>query len=267
MGELLDSTETILADAYSTLFDNNSQWLQPDSADPLDGYWWEDVEQSLKSISKPANDLYGQLFVYICRQLQQFVSNCQIRVVDFTVTACDIQALMKYIPMHRFDRIEVSNVMDAVYLGPGRTLRSLTTLLRDTEHAAIIALFMNAVHIPQKTERMRVIGDLMLKAQKYCPIKALPSNTNDPEVSRRMMLGDLFSPYEDWFARYWQMFQIDGEISGLDFVVRQTNKVVPKWPWKFTEQGPIDQARARLLRLLSSGVVGGERYVEWVRKR
>jgi hypothetical protein len=62
----------------------------------------------------------------------------------------------------RFDRIEVSNILDFNYIGLEKTVTRLAPLLAETDYAAIVGYFMNW-HIQQQDGRVSGAGKVAMR--------------------------------------------------------------------------------------------------------
>jgi hypothetical protein len=101
-----------------------------------------------------AEDIYGCLYFFLSEQLRGVADRLQTTSTSFFVQmldACDLGRKIRDgslaadgIPSSiRFDRIEVSNIIDADYVGLNNVLTSWSPLLCDNCTAAIVGYFMN----------------------------------------------------------------------------------------------------------------------------
>ena len=101
-----------------------------------------------------AEDIYGCLYFFLSKQLREVADRLQTTSTSFFVQmldACDLGREIRDgslaadgIPSSiRFDRIEVSNIIDANYVGLNDVLTSWSPLLCDDRTAAIVGYFMN----------------------------------------------------------------------------------------------------------------------------
>ena len=106
----------------------------------------------------PDNDLYGLLYLYIRNQLTEFVkriknlqltfrlhnTSAQVLSKEFTSSKPDGVVLLIYILDVKFDRIEVSNIVDKNYLGLEKVLEDWSPRLnRNNPCSTLITTFMN----------------------------------------------------------------------------------------------------------------------------
>jgi hypothetical protein len=107
-----------------------------------------------KSTRSPREDIYGCLYFFLSEQLRGVADRLQTTSTSFFVQmldACDLGRKIRDgslaadgIPSSiRFDRIEVSNIIDADYVGLNNVLTSWSPLLCDNCTAAIVGYFMN----------------------------------------------------------------------------------------------------------------------------
>lgn len=144
-----------------------------DKADPLDGWPIRDVIQVRTTAPE---DLYGKLYQYLRSVFQWFLDRLAKVKVDFelfNMNAVELPQILlanKYArievsesadeeePSTSTNRIEVSNITDAGYLGTRETLRFLSPLLQpphENPHAVVISAYLNAV-----MEMVNLSGDM-----------------------------------------------------------------------------------------------------------
>jgi hypothetical protein len=256
-----------------TLFGADGSYLQMDSADPREGYSWDEIDLLIQNYIVPSNDRYGQLFLVLHEQLEIFRNECRKRGISYVATCVDVRDLQTALIEYkrgdaRFDRIEVSNIVDGGYVGVEGTLAAVGPFLReDNAYAAVVSLFMNAVHIVQRAYRTQVLPELIATVMPYLPQPGQLNNILDPRVSQYITAAEYCSPWADWFAEYFESFDLKEEARRHGLKARERHTIVPKLPWRFKgDRNNIEGSRARLLRLLESNLCGGERYVEWVRE-
>lgn len=137
-----------------SLFSLKGEWLETDYADPLEGWDIGDVVNVGKAHGANAEDIYGCLYFFLSEQLRGVADRLQTTSTSFLVQmldACDLACKIRDgsltadgIPSSiRFDRIEVSNIIDANYVGLNNVLMSWSPLLCDNRTAAIVGYFMN----------------------------------------------------------------------------------------------------------------------------
>ena len=89
----------------STLFQNNDNWPMKDSADPLDGWSWEEVAATS---SGPASaDVYGKLFYYLQGLVRGFLGQLSSLKITFKIFQMDIISLSDHVEDGTLSRVEV----------------------------------------------------------------------------------------------------------------------------------------------------------------
>ncbi|PPQ79343.1 hypothetical protein CVT26_007458 [Gymnopilus dilepis] len=137
-----------------SLFSFDGKWLQTDYADPLEGWNIRSVIEAGRTCGAQVEDIYGCLYFYLSAQLQQFTRRLRTFNLSFTMTSFDARAVPAGIhkgvfakynlpPSVRFDRIEVSNILDANYVGLDGVLTNWGPLLAEGRDAAVVGYFMN----------------------------------------------------------------------------------------------------------------------------
>ena len=115
-----------------------------------------DVIAAGRRYGVPPGDLYGSLYFYLRDQLCSFSERLRTFKISFHVFDLDASELARRIKrddLHgqgipntiRFDRIDVSNIIDYEYLGIPKVLSDWGPLIAKTQHATLIAYFMNWV--------------------------------------------------------------------------------------------------------------------------
>ena len=200
------------------LFDaETSEWLQQDSADPIDSWPIEAVQSSGAKHGIPKEDWYGRLYFYIRDKLEQFCQKIAtgkiFRLHLYCMNATDLPFyLNKSAEKIAFDRAEVANIVDMPYLGLDITLRSLGPLLRkkaENPHATLIALFMNAIHHAEKDLGNSYIESnlrlAMTKVVQFLPVKETPINRTSAAMVRMMLAKDIFRDLDHLFTHYMKL--------------------------------------------------------------
>ncbi|KAJ6576027.1 hypothetical protein DFH09DRAFT_980979 [Mycena vulgaris] len=136
------------------LFSPAGKWMQGDMANPLDSWDPVAVVDAGKKHGVPRSDLYGCLYFYLTGLLRSFVdrlSHLRIAFKVFNMDASDLARSMKSgalshfgIPATlRFDRVDVSNIVDHNYVGIVPVLQTWGPMLKHTPHATLLGYFMN----------------------------------------------------------------------------------------------------------------------------
>lgn len=118
-------------------------------------------------------DIYGCLYFLLSDELTAF--HQRIRKFPITFRMFDLEAtkladaiqadLLSDVGLPastRFDRIEVSNILDFNYIGMEKTLTHISPLLSHTSHATIVGYFMNWF-IQQKDGRAGQAGGAVMR--------------------------------------------------------------------------------------------------------
>ncbi|KAF8800717.1 hypothetical protein BYT27DRAFT_7199539 [Phlegmacium glaucopus] len=139
-----------------SLFSENGKWLQTDYADPLEGWDLDVIVKSGKAHGALPEDIYGCLYFFLSEQLRMFTHRLRNFKINFKVFPCEACQLSKRIRQNllaecgipasiRFDRIDVSNILDANYVGLRGVLTHWAPLLAESSTAVIVGYFMNWV--------------------------------------------------------------------------------------------------------------------------
>ncbi|KDQ51326.1 hypothetical protein JAAARDRAFT_185086 [Jaapia argillacea MUCL 33604] len=136
------------------LFSPGGRWLQDDLADPLESWDIEAVIKAGLAHGAQRADIYGCLYFFLsdtlrsfARRLRQFRVSFHVFNQDAGELSSDIRAdkLSAFgVPKTiRFDRVDVSNILDVEYAGVRGVLTDWGTLLRANKTATIVGYFMN----------------------------------------------------------------------------------------------------------------------------
>ena len=107
-----------------------------------------------RSYGAQSEDVYGCLYFFLSDQLRKFTKRIRGYNISFHITNFDARALSRGIrddilsvngipASVRFDRIQVSNILDANYVGIEGVLNEWGPLLKSSRTAAIVGYFMN----------------------------------------------------------------------------------------------------------------------------
>ncbi|KAF7928559.1 uncharacterized protein EAE98_005615 [Botrytis deweyae] len=248
-----------------TLFQSTGFWPMMDSADPLEGW---PLAEHLSKPSPARNDIYGSLYFYLQDQLQSFckrIENLKIRFQLFELDAVDLPGIMKERGIGKvyFDRIEVSNIGDRGYIGPQKLLMTFAPYLKrksQNPHATLLALFLNAVH-ESRTENdyIESIATDSAKLHRYMTIQRDMLQPYNADFLRYNDARSKFQDVDELFDRFMKeccLYEIS-EMEGLKIKIKNT--LVEKWPLRMRNGAKQEEFD----RLLASGHLGSERYVEW----
>ena len=143
-------------------------------------------------------DIYGCLYFFLTAQLRTFHQRLRQFPVTFNVYPMDARDLSEALrndglpgkakpPSTRYDRIEVSNILDANYVGLSDVLSDWAPLLAETRTASIVGYFMNWF-VTQEDGRASGAGkaavkniiDKMMKEEKVNAEPLITSPVNHP---------------------------------------------------------------------------------------
>ncbi|CAL8583940.1 hypothetical protein XPA_009550 [Xanthoria parietina] len=203
--------------------EDDSTWLQMDSADPRNGWPMPSTLSKLHADRNAENDVNGLLYFHIrsvierfCHRLQNPVS--KVKLILYCVDAASLPGCLgTETRASGFDRIEVSNIADEAYVGLARTLGTFTPLLKShgvNPHATLITLFLNACEIADRQMGNRsdskIQSSQMKQAMKYLPFSPRQMGTaNSTEVMKMMIANDLVRDYDRIFAYYMDVVRFE----------------------------------------------------------
>ncbi|SPJ78857.1 uncharacterized protein FTOL_07248 [Fusarium torulosum] len=250
-----------------TIFqEDTSVWPMRDNADPLDGWSAKDVESTPNGPAKA--DIYGKLFHYLRSVLRAFLGRIASLRVSFRLLQVDARLLPGHLTNGTFDRIEAraSNITDSYYLGIDNTIITLAPLLREIQanpHATLITLFMNAVH------------ELMARGI-HLPNPALDNGVTQrlhnfflsgrPSGGRMILKSSSFHRLVipcDTLMITSTSFKFHQVAKNVGAIIKEEYTIVEKWPFRLKLQPGQPGAQEEFDHLMSAGVSGTERYVEW----
>lgn len=258
----------------STLVDQDGDWMQKDSADPLEGWALADFSNFCEQESsqhKLTNDLYGQLNYYLRYKLSVIHQKLRNQTIDFTFHCLNATRLKDFTPLETMDRIEVSNIIDLAYLGIDGTLDAVRPLLRRrNKHATIVGLFMNAIHLIEQKQKdnQDLTMPMMVKAMGYLgiPTMAIREVVEDMSNPKTLQLAEaraIFSPFDKWYKEYEDEQQILRLSHHQGLRLKKVHTIIPKWPFRLEKRLGDPGAQEEFDELLASGSSGFERYMEW----
>ena len=124
--------------------------------------------QSGKAHGAQPEDIYGCLYFFLSTHLRTLARRIRKLPFSFKLFSVEACALSKHIEENvftgmgiasntRFDRIEVSNILDVNYVGTRQVLTAWSPFLRQNKHAVIVGYFMNWFMV-QKDGRVQGAG-------------------------------------------------------------------------------------------------------------
>ncbi|KAJ6276567.1 hypothetical protein J3E71DRAFT_187021 [Bipolaris maydis] len=252
-----------------TMFQTGDCWPFDDKSDPMAGWCIRDVYEIPW---KPSCDMYGKLFVYLREEFQAFLqrlSSLNLRLELFNVDATTLPQLL--VPQS-YDRVEVSNISDAGYLGTRRVLSLFAPLLQataDNPDATIITCYLNAVmEMANMTGMADTMPDMDFLVQ-YLPgsldiVKVLRQGADFYKVwdSRTLALDA-----ENYFQMYMKLQEFESAASRAGLMMKERNTIVEPWPLRLKLKPHEVGSQEEFDLLLSSCSSGIEHYTEWRRLR
>ncbi|KAG8216800.1 hypothetical protein J3R82DRAFT_7049 [Butyriboletus roseoflavus] len=215
---------------------SNGTWLQTDYADPLESWDMNKVFLAGKAHGAQPEDVYGCLYFFLSDQLRAFARHIRQHRVSFHVYNYEACILARGISegeladcgvlsTTRFDRIDVSNIMDPNYVGIRGVMDAWGPLLAKTDNAALTGYFMNWV---AKAEEGRVAdaGPSVLKRSLDLMTKGnrLRKEAN-PILTVYLAMDDIDAFYDTSkaFSKFWK------EHGGIDvkLQLRTVHKITP----------------------------------------
>jgi hypothetical protein len=135
-----------------------------------------------KAHGAQTEDIYGCLYFYLSDQLRLFAERIQQFRISFNVLGLEASMLSNVILDNqlasygipasiRFDRIEVSNLMDGNYLGIDGVLTAWAPLLGENRCATIVGYFMNWVALGQPDGHVSNAGAVVCKELLQCLVR------------------------------------------------------------------------------------------------
>ncbi|KAL7909005.1 hypothetical protein GGI35DRAFT_493828 [Trichoderma velutinum] len=261
-----------------TLFHVPDSWPMADCADPLQGWSLKDVEDSP---SGPATaDIYGKLLNHIRTVLRAFLIHLSDSKISFQLFCAEFEELSTLLDHGSFNRIEVSNMSDNLFVGIHHTAFIMGSLLQapfTNPHATLITLFRNAIR-ETMTMQDRVMDmytyrpetKLIREYFSYIGIKSGYDPMAGPKVDPKAIMWTYaqanvaaYDPIFDRFMRNFRFSQVE-QLFGV--VMKEKHTVIDKWPFRLKLQYGQAGALEELVRLTDEVVFAKERYVEWRRR-
>ncbi|KAK5627367.1 hypothetical protein RRF57_003082 [Xylaria bambusicola] len=263
-----------------TVFDSSQKWPMMDSADPTDGW---SMKTFLATKAGPAKqDAYGQLYHYLRRLFMDFHQYLRSKPVAFELHHVDARILDKTLAGREFDRIEISNICDAGYLGIKKTLKTFTPLLCKPSvnpHATLVTTFLNAVpEAKMMCQQMnpilaRHISQTEVRTVKSYMESDLPRPTGTRvEIEERIAIYsimavsaiDLVTDMDKYFDMYMEGHDFSNAASSAGVMMKERHTIIPPWPLRVNGGShPTRQDKEDFKLLLGTGHTGHERYMEW----
>ncbi|KZV67124.1 hypothetical protein PENSPDRAFT_62747 [Peniophora sp. CONT] len=263
------------------LFSPSGKWSIGDGERPLFGWNIEDIVASGRAHGLTRYDLYGSLYFHVSELLCDFakrLSRFRIKFIVLNEDAVDLATNIQRgdlkdvgIPATaRFDRIDVSNIMDANYVGVEKVIGAWGPLLRRARTSALLGYFMNWAmgdKSKPKTEDM----DELKRSGRTSP---QPSQL-DPMAWMTWMTDIMndFPAYTDTskaFDRYLVEHKVTSSLRQARLKLRQEHTVLPHRlcvpidAQKTVKPGPLLSEESWYLQAQLGGFTWNERFVEIV---
>jgi hypothetical protein len=144
------------------------------------------VIQTGKAHGAHVEDIYGCLYFFLSEQLQMCAQRiCKIKM-SFSLFASDARLLPKGIregvisaggipSSIRFDRIEVSNIFDANYVGINDVLLNWSPLMAEGNASVIVGYFMNWFAIQEDSRAQNTSKNITLSIMRRVIEKTMVS--------------------------------------------------------------------------------------------
>ncbi|KAG2123462.1 hypothetical protein DEU56DRAFT_48468 [Suillus clintonianus] len=233
----------------ASLFSPDGKWLQTDFADPLAGWDVGQVLDAGTANGAQPEDIYGCLYFFLSHQLRTFARHLRKFRISFRVVTTDASNLSRLIREDdfssfgipssvRFDRIDVSNILDVNYLGIRDVLTHWGPLLKKSRTAAIVGYFMNwAIVQPNgrafaagRIESPKIFRALVEKGR--FPGLGPDSRISDPRDLHigLFQVGDNLNTVYDnskAFAQFLKQQKLEDVLHKTKLKLRQTRTIVP----------------------------------------
>ncbi|KAK0452836.1 uncharacterized protein EV420DRAFT_1558595 [Desarmillaria tabescens] len=260
------------------VFTQDGRLMLSDNAHPFDGWDFDEMFNAGKAHGTTEEDLIGCLFFYVKDQLVEFskrLRRFKIQIYSFDQDARDLLPTLKSSPSfpQRFDRIEVSNIVDKNYVGMS-VLTDWGPLLNEANpHAAIIGHFMNWPVWKESAKPLSssAITKHAMKRMSECPFAGFSPATLSPldrKVHDMMKNLILFHDTSKSFEEYLKDEKEGVITSKAGLQRRPLNRIAPhrcyaKLGVNHSELPHIDSSERWYKVACLSGMTHYERYVEW----
>ncbi|KIY66372.1 hypothetical protein CYLTODRAFT_491503, partial [Cylindrobasidium torrendii FP15055 ss-10] len=261
--------------ANKTLFFEDKCFLG-DNVNPLDGWDHDDMVKSGLKHGTTQDDLLGCMYFHVRDELATFARRMRSFKIDIELHDQDAVALSSSIPANvRFDRIEVSNTMDANYLGVAGVLKAWGPRLNDARaDATLIGSFMTWALESKKSAKLNISAtvDALRNLEASGPASifraAMSGSTRSPAALNAHGSLDVFLDHVNNFKDFLKQ-QGEADASKRAGVkMRSKNKIVP-----YRLGVPVGADRETLPPIATedeyykttclSGANHAERFVEW----
>ncbi|KAK5168393.1 uncharacterized protein LTR77_006963 [Saxophila tyrrhenica] len=252
-----------------TIFQKPS-WPMIASDNPVDGWLLSDVLQGNSGSAR--NDFQGMLYHLIRNQLTLFHPRLRHHACHFQLYSIDDAAELSepIKPLFSFDRIEVANMSGVRKLGPDQTVHLMTPLLRapqENPHATLITLFLTAVTETYKMTA-KATGDKDELRRMFAYDGKPPSTPTfrfDARLLALLNAVGIVRDGDEYFNRYMELLDFEEIEEQCGVAMKEPHTIIEKWPLRIKLRPGQTGAKEEFERLLASGQMGMQRYVEWQR--
>ncbi|KAF1831410.1 hypothetical protein BDW02DRAFT_531923 [Decorospora gaudefroyi] len=248
-----------------TMFQSPDCWPFDDQANPMGGWSITDV---YKTPWPTHRDEYGKLFAYLREEFETFFHRLTTLRVHLQLLNVDANVLPKLLTSKSYDRIEVSNISDAGYMGTHRTLSLFAPLLQhktQNVHATMITCYLNAVMETMKMAEAYTFPEFdfleRLMPQGCDQAKMM---RNGAEFYKVWDCRTLALDSDRFFNMYMEIEDFEGAARDAGVTMKKKNTVVESWPCRMKAKLGDPGAQEEFDLLLSSTSTGVEHYVEWL---
>ncbi|SJL17864.1 uncharacterized protein ARMOST_21428 [Armillaria ostoyae] len=263
------------------LFSPVGDLLLNDSSSPLDGWNYDEVAKAGREHGTTDDDLMGGLFFNVKAQLVEFsqrLRRFKIHIYSYDHDARDLPRILKRDTSspQRFDRIEVSNIVDKNYVGMSVLSDWGPFLNKGNPHAAVIGHFMNWTTWKKSgevTSSMTPPGAVTRATENMMACKHdMPDrfslSDNHPKFLKMSRSLEIFYDTYVAFQEYFKEEKADTIARKAGLKCRRINKIVPHRPFAQLGTSPntlpyIDSSDRWYRVALLSNSTFCERYVEW----
>ncbi|KAJ7582114.1 hypothetical protein C8J56DRAFT_1168157 [Mycena floridula] len=260
------------------MFSEDNRLFFNDSSCPLQGWDVPTVLEAGAKYGTTKEDLMGCLFFFVKEQLVEFASRLQRFKITISLFDQDIRALSNNIAptTFKFDRIEVSNVIDKSYVGMARVLADWGPFLNPSnDYAAIIGLLMNWITILGGSTHVSDIRSVTMRkyAERFPPPNPLVFRTSHhPWMCELLGSVDVLLENSGAFRRYLDQ---EGEAAAsqrANLQMRSKNRIISHrhnvaLGAPFSTLPELKDADAWYNATSLPSLHHGERYIEWELKK
>ncbi|TFK46601.1 hypothetical protein OE88DRAFT_1667202 [Heliocybe sulcata] len=275
-----------------SLFSPTGSWLLNDHVTPLESWDLKSVVAAGTAHGAQRADIFGCLYFFLTDELRTFARRLRQFRTTFHVYNEDASDLAERLkagglrasglpPSTRFDRIEVSNIMDAEYVGIPRVLENWASRLRASKDAVLVGYFMNWRARQEGADPFsagdRVTDRIMARLRKDNRMrKPSPQDMLRGDIRSRMIVQYMKCAepvHENWtaFKKYLKAQSIDETLRRLSLRMKDRHTVVPHRNFAPLDGPPnalpaFADEDSWYLHVYLGGLAWSERYVEIARQ-